>query len=276
MRCLLLPILLIATSCSIGSGSGAGDGSGLGAAAGASAPWLIVDLASGRFTPATTVAHLTTSPAYRDALVVFRRVDLGSVRLGQAVGSPGHQADEATSTATAAPFYIAAFELTRAQWRRLAGTQPWTTQLPVPSGSSDDLPATGMSFDQVRSTLAAWNAGHATLVALPSAQQWEAAARAGSAAVFPWGDDPDPRLAAAYACTWDTGAPTGPNAVNTLQPNALGLYHVCGNVWEFTDDGAIRGGSWGDALALARPANQAEIEPGTGHETVGLRLVYRP
>lgn len=282
MRRLLLVLPLLA-GCTIGTGQGSGGDtgpvvgtpSGLGSAAGASAPWLIVDLASGAFSPATTVPELTAA-AYLDSAMIFRRVDLGEVQLGQAAGTPGRQADEPVSTTHAAPYYIAVFETTRAQWRRLAGTHPWTTQSPAPAGSGEDLPATGMSLDEVRSSLAAWNASRPTQLALPSAEQWETAARAGSTTVFPWGDDPNPRLAAAYACTWDTGAPHGPSAVNTLASNALGLYHVCGNVWEFTSDGAIRGGSWGDALILARPANHAEIEPGTGHETVGMRLVYRP
>lgn len=279
----LLFVIPFLAGCTVGTGQGSGGDtgpfvgtpSGLGGAAGASAPWLIVDLASGAFSPATAMPD-PTAAAYLDGTLVFRRVDLGEVHLGQAAGTPGLQADESTGTMRVAPYYIAACELTRAQWRRLAGTQPWTTQSPAPAGSGDDLPATGMSFDQVQIGLAAWNASHPTRLVLPSAAQWETAARAGSATIFPWGNDPSPRLAAAYACTWDTGAPSGPNAVNTLTPNALGLYHMCGNVWEFTADGGIRGGSWGDALTLARPANTAAIEPGTGHETVGLRLVYRP
>lgn len=279
----LFPFIPLLAGCTIGTGQSSGSDTGpvvgtptgLAAAAGASAPWLMVDLTSGAFNPAITTPDLTTA-AYLDGTIVFRRVELGEVPLGQAAGAAGWQKDESASATSVAPYYIAVCELTRAQWRRLAGTQPWTTQSPAPAGSGDDLPATGMSLDQVRGSLAAWNAGHPTQLALPSAEQWETAARAGSATVFPWGDDPNPRLAAVYACTWDTGAPKGPSTVYTLTPNALGLHHMCGNVWEFTSDGAIRGGSWGDALALARPANRAAIASDTGHETVGLRLVYRP
>ncbi|MFK7754727.1 MAG: formylglycine-generating enzyme family protein [Sedimentitalea sp.] len=32
-------------------------------------------------------------------------------------------------------------------------------------------------------------------------------------------------------------APPGPRAVDDATPNANGLYHACGNVWEWTADG---------------------------------------
>lgn len=82
--------------------------------------------------------------------------------------------------------------------------------------------------------------------ALPSEAEWEYAARGGlEGAEFTWGDDarPDGR---AMANTWsgpdfpwhrpagDGWARTSP--VATYPANGFGLYDMCGNVWEWTDD----------------------------------------
>lgn len=274
-------LALSAAGCTPGFGSGSGgqdagqsnDPDSLATAAGASAPWQVMDLATGRVRAAVDLDP--ADARYRDRYAAFRRIDLGRRSIGQS-GGAGRQADETSGSADCAPFYIAATELTRAQWRRIAGTEPWLALRPPPAGDGDDLPATGMSLAQAAQALATWNLGHASHLRLPAPAQWEVAARGGSAAIMPWGDTIDPAASAVYARTWDAGAPSGPGPVGALRPNPLGLHDCCGNVWEFTDDGMIRGGSWGDALVLARPANRAEISPETGHETVGLRLVYAP
>ncbi len=63
---------------------------------------------------------------------------------------------------------------------------------------------------------------------LPSEAEWECAAEGSDAApINIWqGDFPNASL----------NRP-GPRAVRDIPPNAKGLYHACGNVWEWTADG---------------------------------------
>lgn len=274
MRCWPLFACVLLAGCGLGLGKGSGSSGPTGAvaqtAALGNASWLVLDLASGLASPSAALPDLDQSPAYRDRLLALRLV-AGTAAVGSAPGAFARQDDEGSATVAQPGAYVAALELTRAQWRRLAGTQPWTA---FAAGGADDLPATGMSWNEARAVLAGWGAGR---LALPDDQVWEAAARGGAAGSFPWGEDRRAAAAGIHAVTWDSDRTlAGPLAVGRRRPNGFGLFDTAGNVWELTASGAIRGGSWADALALARCANRAAIDPATGHPSVGLRVVYRP
>jgi formylglycine-generating enzyme required for sulfatase activity len=285
MRRLLLASALLLAGCQLGSGDPAAAavvpgtaGGGLAQArAETGAPWLVLDLDLGSASAHTTPPDLAANPAYRDRLLVLRRVEAGGAQLGQAAGF-ARQGDEAARTALWQPFHIAACELTRAQWRRLGGGEPWRSATPagLAGGAGDDLPATGMSAQQAAAVLAGWARGNGRL-ALPAGDEWETAARAGSSTTWPWGEERRASLVAGWALVAETaGGVDGPRPVGGRAANALGLHDLVGNVWELTADGAMRGGSWADALALARPANRDLLPPDTGHAAVGLRVVWRP
>ena len=143
---------------------------------------------------------------------------------------------------------------------------------------------------------------------LPSASEWEYAARAGGAAVQPW---PDAATAcaganvadqsavrrfpgwAAFACD-DGYVFTAP--VGTFRPNTFGLNDMLGNVFQWTEDcwnpdyaGApadgsartsgdcsereLRGGSWFSNPAYVRANYRNHFGADYRTSTVGIRLV---
>lgn len=76
---------------------------------------------------------------------------------------------------------------------------------------------------------------------LPTSEQWEAAARGGSAARFPWGDEIDQGRANFFKepeeqGNTEEGEKPKIMPVGSYDPNAYGLYDVIGNVWEWTRD----------------------------------------
>lgn len=244
------------------------------------APWQVLDLDTGTVTPQASLPDLATDLRFRERLMAFRLVPNTSTLIGQSPGTFARQSDEVLFSVQAA-CYIGAFEITRAQWRRLSAVTPWTAPAIAAvdgTGGSETLPATGLGHSLVAMTLANWNSSHPARLAMPSPAQWEIAARGGNGAIYPWGGDHRTSTVRRYAVTWETGlldATSGPQPVGTRLANGLGLYDFIGNAWELTSDGQARGGSWADSSAFARPANQRDV-PDDGWATVGARLIYLP
>lgn len=143
---------------------------------------------------------------------------------------------------------------------------------------------------------------------LPTEAEQEYAIRAGAASTFPWGVDPDAgcafangadQTAAAAFANWTAAAcedghsQTAPAAA--LAPNAFGLRHMSGNVWEWgadclpdsdvvppTDGSALlvgrcshavlRGGSWFDPPAGLRAADRRWLRRVIRRADVGFRV----
>ena len=182
------------------------------------------------------------------------------------------------------PFFLAKYELTQAQWARIAGSNVayWN---PTSEEAEISLlhPVENVSWQDCQRIL-----GRVALV-LPTEAQWEYACRAGKGEAFAHETSmPKEAFANVRDRSWskikqsdptedfDTGFPVHA-PVGTFHPNAFGLCEMHGNVWEWCQDAygsydayparpgdglrdcpgdkrVTRGGSFWEPLAKARSA----------------------
>ena len=129
-----------------------------------------------------------------------------------------------------------------ANWWKFVEGASW--RAPFGPGSDieglDEFPVVHIAYEDAQE-YAEW-AGRR----LPTEDEWEIAARGGSAGKpYAWGDTPPDELVAPAANTWQGIFPfinserdgyEGVSPVGCFAPNAYGAYDMIGNVWEWTSD----------------------------------------
>jgi formylglycine-generating enzyme required for sulfatase activity len=107
-------------------------------------------------------------------------------------------------------------------------------------------------------------------VRLPTEVEWEAAARGGDDRLWPWGDELPDSTRATFAQGIGNPSPAG------LHPSGAapcGALDMAGNVYEWTADGAVRGGSFLSGPDELRCSARLPLHPGARDHYVGFRVV---
>ncbi len=204
------------------------------------------------------------------------------------------------------PFFISKYEMSIAQWERGAGDVLRDSESP-----REDYERAGMQpLRQLSWANAALFLPRMDLE-IPTEAQWEYAARAGATTPWPWGREETeaPRWANFGDGTAEAAGTLYPRhtmhpdledgfadfaPVDGMKPNAWGLHHVLGNVWEicrdpfgsyeipcYPGDGlrvsgsedlrSLRGGSFRSSLRECRFSMRASIDRDSASSAVGVR-----
>lgn len=193
-------------------------------------------------------------------------------------------------------FFMSATEVTQAQWEAVMGTNVY--QQAELAGTTcqteaigDDYPMCYVSWEDAMTFCRELSRITGHTYTLPTEAQWEYAAR--------YGGDSDMRYSGSYninaVATYDYNS-SGCTEVASRLPNSLGIYDMCGNVWEwcydwyddnyysysdsYNPDGACngtyrvhRGGAYNNSRSVCTVTNRGASLPEKSAPTIGFRVV---
>jgi formylglycine-generating enzyme required for sulfatase activity len=202
------------------------------------------------------------------------------------MGSPdevGNDNERPQHIVIAPDFYIGKYQITQAQWEAVMDKNHSSFK------GDSTLPAENILWSDAKKFCEKISQMTGKAYRLPSEAEWEYACRAGTTGDYAGDLD---------AMVWysnNSGGKTHP--VGQKRPNAIGLYDMHGNVWEWCEDvwhanykGApangsprlsgnssfrvLRGGSWNNHSDYCRSASRNYVlAPNTRHSNIGIRVV---
>jgi len=153
-----------------------------------------------------------------------------------------------------AAFNLGKYEVTRAQWEKVMGTNPVTDQCGL------NCPVTNVSWEMVQEFIAKLNSLSGKKYRLPTEAEWEFAARSGGKNEK-WAGVSDVSKLVDYAW-FDQTSPEGMiRPSGKKKPNGLGLFDMSGSVHEWCQD-------WYDAGYYAASPKENPTGLATGKKRV--------
>ena len=227
-------------------------------------------------------------------------VEGGEFMMGCTSEQSGCESDEQNvRRVTVDGFYIGMLEVTQSQWEKVVGTNIYTQKNKADAsgtyGVGPDYPMYYVSWEEAMEFCRLLSNKTGKTYTLPTEAQWEYAARGGKKAEGTKYASSNMIDAVAWYAD-NSGSSTHP--CGTKRANALGIYDMSGNVYEWCKDwysssytsydtnnptgpssGSYRvnrGGSWYSYATGCRVANRSDNSPGYSNYFLGFRVVLLP
>ncbi len=238
----------------------------------------------------------------------------GKFMMGSPRTEAGHRPDENQVEVTLTKgFWMAKYETTQKQWKRVKGNLPGELTEELPAG--DEYPVGNVNFAEAEAfclklTELGRQSGDLPInweFRLPTEAQWEYACRAGTTTATAFGDKLSRKQANFKGKPYNGGEP-GPSLgraakAGSYPPNAWGIHDMHGNIYEWCRDwyharlpGGVdpdlnaasstaslnrtgdssrvrRGGCWVDEGWPCRSACRLRFEPERRYDHIGFRVV---
>ena len=214
----------------------------------------------------------------------------GSFTMGNENGFPS---DRPEHTVKLSAFSLSKTEVTVAQYKAYCGLANRPMPAAPATGWIDENPITNITWEEARA-YCEWVGGR-----LPSEAEWEYAAKEAGAGSKNYSGSNDPGKVAVFK----DNSGNRPSNVGKKQPNALGLYDMSGNVFEWCSDWfgskyyasseaanpkgpvsgkerVIRGGAYNSSIASLQDGNQLRVtyrnekEPSARETYIGFRVLW--
>lgn len=188
-------------------------------------------------------------------------------------------ADECPHPVRVHDFSIGKYEVTQADWLEIMGTNPSKQK------NCAECPVEQVSWNDIQKFIAKANEKYDTHFRLPTEEEWEFAAKGGNNSgnyIYSGGDN------AKEVAWFSDNSEDKPHPVGLLKANAIGIYDMSGNIWEWChnektpypcdtigkifDSKVLRGGSFSHRQHNVRVNDRNARNASMKLPTLGFRL----
>ena len=228
---------------------------------------------------------LINNPIINNLIANMVEIKGGTFEMGKSptYNSDAYPDEKPVHKVTLSSFCIGRYEVTQEEWETVMGNNPSKFK-------GNKRPVEQVSWDDCQAFIRKLNIMTGKQFRLPTEAEWEFAAKESN----PQNENKYSGSNLIKEVAWyNENSEDATHDVGTKSPNALGLYDMSGNVWEWCNDlygkynsasqknpqgptsgseRVRRGGSWRSMARFARVSYRFSFAPGAREDNVGFRL----